>query len=390
MKCRKIQCAAVLLAVSIGLTAAVPLGAKIQDDSGRGGGYAVTGQISGVDYSTKIYDSSNGLPTSDAMCIMTAQDGYIWIGGYGGVLRYDGTEFELLNPNNGLTSARYIYEDIHGRVWVGTNDNGVVVIDGEDQTHLTYRDGLPSSSIRSFAEDDNGNVFVGTTSGICYVDSEMKVHLISHQLLNDERILKLEQDENGRIFGQTSSGIIFSIANCKITNLYTSETLAMDKITTFMVDHHNEGYLYLGTSETDLYYGKFGDHASQMTKLSVAPLSDIHWMTYECGRLWVASTSQVGYFNANQKFVLLDHIPLQSGIEMMTSDYQGNMWFASSTQGVMKIVTNNFVDVSGKAGLPQDVTNAVCLQSNHLWIGTDNGLFILDENQNNSLEESTY
>ncbi|MDC7302135.1 hybrid sensor histidine kinase/response regulator [Agathobacter ruminis] len=381
MKCRKIQCAAVLLAVSIGLTAAVPLGAKTQDDSGRGGGYAVTGQLSGVDYSTKIYDSSNGLPTSDAMCIMTAQDGYIWIGGYGGVLRYDGTEFELLNPNNGLTSARYIYEDIYGRVWVGTNDNGVVVIDGEDQTHLTYRDGLPSSSIRSFAEDDNGNVFVGTTSGICYVDSEMKVHLLSHQLLDDERILKLEQDENGRIFGQTSSGIIFCIVNCKITNLYTSETLAMDKITTFMVDHQNEGYLYLGTGETDLYYGKFGDHASQMTKLSVAPLSDIHWMSYECGRLWVASTSQVGYFNANQKFVLLDHIPLQSGIEMMTSDYQGNMWFASSTQGVMKIVTNNFVDVSGKAGLPRDVTNAVCLQSNHLWIGTDNGLFILDENQ---------
>ena len=62
-----------------------------------GGGYAVTGQIPDISYSYEIYDASNGLPTSDAMFLMGASDGYIWIGGYSGVVRYDGSTFDRID-----------------------------------------------------------------------------------------------------------------------------------------------------------------------------------------------------------------------------------------------------------------------------------------------------
>ena len=102
-----------------------------------GGGYAATGQLKGIGFSSKIYDATNGLPTSDANFILGSKDGYVWLGGYNGVIRYDGTIFERLSTSAGLTSGRAFFEDSRNRIWVGTNDNGVVVIEGEKSKRYT-------------------------------------------------------------------------------------------------------------------------------------------------------------------------------------------------------------------------------------------------------------
>ena len=343
-----------------------------------GGGYAVTGQIENAGYAAEIYDATNGLPTSDANFILGASDGYVWIGGYSGIIRYDGTTFERLDTSDGLTSGRGFFEDSKGRIWVATNDNGVVVIDGEERIHLTYREGLPSSSIRTFAEGKNGDCYVGTTAGLCYVDSQMEVHVIDDARINEERVLKLVSDSSGRIYGQTKNGIIFSVDGHKLSQVHTGNELGMEKITTILADPENAGKLYFGTESENVYYGDFGASASDMERIVVAPIDDVHWMSYDCGRVWLASTSVAGWLGEDG-FKVLSDVPMDSAIEMMTSDYQGNMWFASSTQGVMKLVTNNFVNLSKRVGLGEEVTNATCIYKKKLYVGTDYGLRAIGE-----------
>ena len=344
-----------------------------------GGGYAATGQLKNVGYSTVVYDATSGLPTSDAMYILGADNGYVWIGGYAGVIRYDGLLFERMDTSQGLTSARGIFEDSRGRIWVGTNDNGVVVIDGEKQIHLTYKDGLVSSSIRNFAEDDKGNVFIATTDGICYADNDLKVHIPDGEDLTGERVLRLDKDIKGRIYGQASGGIVFAIDDCAITEIYNSEALGIDTVTTLMADPKKPGRVYLGTEGNTVYYGAFGEKANKLTKIKTGSLTGIHWINFDCDRVWISSMSQAGYLDEGNSFHILDDIPFSGGIEMITSDYQGNIWMASSTQGAMKLVTNNFVDVTKKAGLPQEVSNAACLLDGWLYIGTDAGLKIISD-----------
>ncbi|MBR6960716.1 MAG: hybrid sensor histidine kinase/response regulator, partial [Clostridiales bacterium] len=159
--------------------------------AGVGGGYAVTGQIPGVGYSAQLYDATNGLPTSEANCVLAASNGYIWIGGYSGIIRYDGLAFERITSVEGLTSGRGMYEDRIGRIWVATNDNGVVVMHGSENMHFTKVDGLPSSSIRTFAEDDDGIIYIGTTMGICWVDSDLVIHNIDDDRVSSEIIINL-------------------------------------------------------------------------------------------------------------------------------------------------------------------------------------------------------
>ena len=44
-------------------------------------------------YSCVLYNNSNGLSTSEANAIAQTSNGFIWIGSYGGLLRYDGSRF---------------------------------------------------------------------------------------------------------------------------------------------------------------------------------------------------------------------------------------------------------------------------------------------------------
>ena len=358
------------------------------ETASSGGGYAASGQLENTGYTSVLYDATNGLPTSDANFVLGADDGYIWIGGYSGIIRYDGSAFERLDTADGLTSGRGLFQDSKGRIWVATNDNGVVVIEGSKRTHLTYREGLPSSSIRIFAEGQNGDIYIGTTAGVCYADENMELHIISDDRLNEERVLKLESDAEGRIYGHTSNGIVFAIDDHNVSEIYDGAGLGTGKITTILADPLNAGNLYFGTEEGTLYYGKFGENAGEMECISVAPIDNTHWLCYACGRVWAASTSVAGYIE-DRRFTVLDDIPMNSSIEMMTSDYQGNMWFASSTQGVMKLVTSNFVDYSKLAGLKEEVINAVCIHNDRIYIGTDYGLHILDTDKKTIKDELT-
>ncbi|MBQ6401490.1 MAG: hypothetical protein IJI20_04300 [Firmicutes bacterium] len=47
----------------------------------------VTGQTEG--YSAVLYDNASGLPTSEANAITETSEGFIWIGSYSGLIRYD-------------------------------------------------------------------------------------------------------------------------------------------------------------------------------------------------------------------------------------------------------------------------------------------------------------
>lgn len=44
-------------------------------------------------YLETIYDNNNGLDSSAANDVVQTRDGFIWIGTYNGLIRYDGTSF---------------------------------------------------------------------------------------------------------------------------------------------------------------------------------------------------------------------------------------------------------------------------------------------------------
>ncbi len=350
------------------------------DDSGLteyGGGYAASGQIKDLGYMAVMYDANNGLPTSEANCVLGGSNGYVWIGGYSGIIRYDGSKFERLDSSTGLTNGRGLFEDSSGRVWVATNDNGVVVITPNDILTFPKGDNLPSASVRSFAEDSQGNIYIGSTAGVSYVDSDLTIHRVDDERINDERVLRLVADVTGGVYGQTKNGIIFRLSYGEVAELYTSEDLGIEKITTILADPEKAGKLYLGTESRNLYHGTFGDSVEKLESIRLTGAKNVHWMSYDCGHVWICTEHLIGYLNSDNTFTTLQDLPMNDSIEMMTSDYQGNLWVASSRQGVMKIVANNYTNYTAKAGLEDEVVNATLKDGEDLYVGTDMGLRII-------------
>ena len=339
-----------------------------------GGGYAVTGQLGNIGYSAKLYDASNGLPTSDANCILSTDDGYVYIGGYSGIIRYDGNVFERLPANDGLTNGRAMFQDSKKRIWVGTNDNGVVLMDGDERIRFTYKEGLRSSSVRAIAEDTDGTVYIGTAVGVYYVGEDMVLHMVDDERINSQSIDHLSSDYQGRIYGNTWSGEMFYIEKGVVKEVVAGSDIEIGDIKSIYADKRHKGMIYMGTGYDRIYYGRFGNHISTLDGITVSPLDGVEDIEISCGRIWLCSHNAAGYLDEDRKFHVLENVPMNNSIEMMTADYQGNLWFASSRQGVMKVVTSNFQDITKLSSAEPGVVNSTCLYGDTLYVGTDTGL----------------
>lgn len=63
-----------------------------------------------------------------------------------------------------------LFEDEEGRLWIGTNDNGVsIYVRDKISNILTVQNDLASNSIRCIAEDEQGNYYIGTSDALSIV-----------------------------------------------------------------------------------------------------------------------------------------------------------------------------------------------------------------------------
>lgn len=118
-------------------------------------------------------------------CYAVTED-TLWCGTGGeGVLIKDGTTVKRISNKNtrstpplddGLVSD-YItcitIDEMRGRVWIGTNEGlSSCSLEGTEWTRYTENTGLPNNVIRVLTTDNNGNVWVGTPSGIAVFNGE--------------------------------------------------------------------------------------------------------------------------------------------------------------------------------------------------------------------------
>ena len=336
--------------------------------------------IGGEGYSAVLYDNTNGLPTSEANAIAETNEGFIWIGSYSGLIRYDGNTFERIDSTTGIASVVSLYVDSKNRLWVGTNDSGVAVYEKGKFTMFKNVEGLKSSSIRAIVEDKDGNIFVATTSGLGMIDTDMKLHAIDESQLNGEYIQELRKDANGTVYGNTLSGAVFLIKDKKVTEFYDGTKMGMGPITTILPDSENPDKIYLGTEKDIIYYGHLGDTIDKFEAIDVNPLSSINSIEHFNDQLWITSDRGIGILKGRD-FQMVRNIPLNNSIDRMMADYEGNMWFVSSRQGVMKIVPNQFDDISFRFGLENAVINSTCISDDILYIGTDTGLIAVNKSK---------
>lgn len=338
---------------------------------------AVDPTLNSEGYSAILYNNMNGLPTSEANAILQTEEGFIWIGCYSGLIRYDGNTFERMDSRTGVANVKCLYEDSLGRLWIGTNDGGAAVMENGEYTFFRMSDGLASDSVRAITEDPDGVIYIATTEGLTLIDQQMNLRNTDNPQIKGTYILEIRAGADGKIYGVTRAGEVFVMDGTRLTAFYADNRIGTGTIHAILPDPDNPGYVYLGTTESEIYYLRLG--STDIRVFDTSPVRDINSLEKIGDEIWYCADSGIGKINRNNVPVTLADVPMTTTVEQMITDYQGNMWFASARQGVMKIVPNQFTDVFDHNRIPSAVVNSTCYYDSKLFAGTDHGLVVVGE-----------
>ncbi|MBQ6373006.1 MAG: HD domain-containing protein [Clostridia bacterium] len=354
--------AVILLALCLPLTA--PARAEVERQS-----YS--------DYVQTVYSSKNGLPCGEANDIAQTNDGILWIGTYAGLYRYNGREFRWMSDFDSVRNVNCLYVDGEGRLWIGSNDNGLSIAINEEIVNVVDQSkGLPSNSVRSIIQGADGYYYVGTTGSLQVLS--LSDGLKQHNTLREINYAdNMAADEAGHVAAVTSDGRVFLLSKGQIL----SSRQLTDRNEIFRsCGFGRDGHLLAGTSagriyEFDISEGSF-DIVRKRACGGLTTIKDLYLL--ENGEVFISADNGVGYIDISGKYHSINTNNFNNSIDNMLMDYQGNLWFTSSRLGLLRLAPSAFSSVFTSAGLSPKVVNAVVKWQGNYYIGTDKGLDVVD------------
>ena len=332
-------------------------------------------------YVQTIFSGSSGLPCGEANDIVQTYDGILWIGTYAGLYRYNGSEFRWLNEYESVRSVNCLYVDEEGRLWVGTNDNGVSILINEKIMNIVdSNNGLPSNSVRQIVRSSEGLYYIGTTKGITILTLNSGLKILN-TISEIGYVQSLSADTDGHVAAISANGTLTVL---KQGNIILSEKLNQTREVFTCCAFAKDESLYVGTSQNKLQKLILKDKKLETSKsFKTGPLVYMNSLNFVGNRIFVCSDSGIGFiddYDGKAEFVLVNTGNFNNSIDNMVIDYQGNYWFTSSRQGLLRLSNSSFTNLYSALGLTSKVVNSVTEWNGTLYVGTDSGIDAIKQN----------
>lgn len=179
------------------------------------------------DYISKTFSSTDGLANNIVSSIVQDKKGFLWVGTYGGLNRYDGREFKTYTMANGLVfdAVRSVFvDDASDDIWVGTELGLSIVRDGKiqnDKKEFPFLDEFLGKDIRTINKTKEGVFLIGTTSGLYTIKDKKKNRLKAFKKISIQIIFKAKNDSIW--IGTKKKGLYQLDSDFKATNYRDNE-----------------------------------------------------------------------------------------------------------------------------------------------------------------------
>lgn len=334
-----------------------------------------------IDYDSYLhneYASEEGLLSGEANDIEQTKDGKLWIATYAGLYKYDGNKFKLCNDLPSVKSVISLYTDDEGRLWVGTNDNGIsLLIDEKVVNTISEEDGLLSNSVKDIVSDAHGNYYIGTTEGMSIISLNGGMRIVKNYE-GIKNVYHMSSDHNGNVVAASERGEVYWFKDGEIVENLTS---AIQQKNIRGVFFTGDDRLFLGTADNTIYIYDLSDSTPHLSK--TLQLDDIETINYfyetDEGDIFVCADNGMAVIYGDGTYTRLNTDDFSSAIYSMLVDYQENLWFCSARQGLLKMSKSPFQELFSQVGVESAVVNTTEIWDDLLFCGTDSGLVIIDE-----------
>ncbi|MCH5291369.1 MAG: hypothetical protein J1D88_06405 [Treponema sp.] len=340
------------------------------------------------DFESRAWASGEGLPGNMLTDVIQDSLGYLYIGTYEGLVRFDGVEFVTLNstydPAFSFMSVRSLHHDSGRNIWVGTNDEGLVRISPAGEVAVfTMDDGLPSNSVRAISEDLSGNVWVGTSSGVaCITQAGSILRPDGLESYDDEQIMVAAMycDTAGRIWiSSAKPNSLYYYTENRFVRYSGISSVSNPVVTAIAQD--SRGAFWFGVSPHLAVRVESGSEKLYDIGSGKQPGTSVQSIYPDTnGNIWFALDSDVTILHNGKLYYYYQQKGLlNSNVKRILEDREGNIWFVTDRGGLEKLSLAKFKTQT----LPTAV-NAITEDEERgvFWLGTDSGLLCYDENLN--------
>jgi len=365
-------------------------------------GFAAIGQQS----SFINYNVNDGLAQSQAMVLHQDLKGYIWIGTASGLSRFNGAEFVNFSKSDGLLDNQInsIAEDPNGAlyfgcpggvsVWNGARFRSYLLPENLQQYKVTAMNWLQGGALwigtdgAGFLRFDPGNesfskpskesgayinwlssdemAFVGSKQGF-FLDNELVAEVLDGISITDAAI------KDGRIYLASNQGLF--VIDDKWKNYTEEDGLIYDQIRHMHLASDGSVWLATRRGVSRFIEGRF-DNFTKENGMPYANIRDV--IEDDEGNIWLASNGQGIYRYTGGTFqTYKEGVELESDKIMSILGTSDDLLLGTFDKGLQAFSEERGVGfVEGV--LKTDIWSLLRSRDGRLWVGSSNGLHILD------------
>jgi signal transduction histidine kinase/ligand-binding sensor domain-containing protein len=336
---------------------------------------AETGAKADNPYVQRTWTTENGLPQNSVTSIVQTRDGYLWLGTFGGLARFDGVEFTVFNTVNtpGIKSDRIraLYEDAEGNLWIGSEHGGLTRYRDGVFTNYSLHDGLPSTSVLSIAGDANGDVWIGTLEGLARLHPGVFTRFGSEAGVPRTAIEAICTNGNGDLWlGAAGIGLIRYAAGT--VNIYGAKYGVHSDVLAIHEGRHHS--LWVGT-RTGLAFFDEDKHLARQSPETRSGRAVTSIFEGAQGTVWVATEHGLFHFadDAEARFEASDGLSA-TNLRSVFVDREQNLWIGTDGGGLDRWRRGNVHAYTAAQGFTDHPTMSI-LQGRDgvIWIGSLGG-----------------
>jgi signal transduction histidine kinase/ligand-binding sensor domain-containing protein len=161
-------------------------------------------------YYHTAWTSREGAP-ADVYALAQTRDGFLWLGATGGLFRFDGVHFELLDRVGGVQLQSGNISTllaVSDELWIGHRLGGVSLLTKDSLQNFGAEQGLPERSVWTIARDSSGTMWAGTTVGLYRLERGKWRQVGPEDGVPQAWIMGLATDARGRLWAATAEGVV--------------------------------------------------------------------------------------------------------------------------------------------------------------------------------------
>ena len=317
----------------------------------------------------------DGMPVNAVTALLQSRDGYVWVGTFDGLARFDGMRFVLFNAatSAGLPSNRIVRltETRDGALWVLTEELQLVRFRDGAFTHFGPARGL-TERVFAVHEGADGTLWVGTERGLGTVRGERFARVAPETVRGEVRTIVGRAD--GSTWAGTAEGGLFRVAGGTAMALAVGTALGAEQVLALYEDPR--GALWIGTNRGVWRWPDAPAPDRAPEPVRVLRTGDQRSVAFRAsprtGEVWVQTPSRVYRMGSGVPVVAQAFPGTVFGSAIPLPDSAGRMLYAAGPElhrEGRRIHTLDSTAVRGTAGATW-ISAALLDREGSLWLGT--------------------